>query len=140
MTALIRGMFHGHGQELPQPGMGCFRRTGCKTPFMPAAVRRWPAVRPCSRCPAIRDPAGDPDLRQALSQKLTAYAIEAAPGQIVTTVGATHALDIVSRTLLRAGDRVMVEEPGWAINLRAWPHWACASCRCRGGPTGRTWR
>lgn len=32
-------------------------------------------------------------------------------------MGATHALDIVSRTLLRAGDYVMVEEPGWAIEF-----------------------
>jgi DNA-binding transcriptional MocR family regulator len=32
-------------------------------------------------------------------------------------VGATHALDIVSRTLLRAGDPVMVEEPGWALEF-----------------------
>jgi DNA-binding transcriptional MocR family regulator len=32
-------------------------------------------------------------------------------------VGATHALDIVSRTLLRAGDHVMVEEPGWAVEF-----------------------
>jgi DNA-binding transcriptional MocR family regulator len=37
--------------------------------------------------------------------------------QILTTVGATHALDIVSRTLLHAGDCVMVEEPGWAIEF-----------------------
>ena len=40
-----------------------------------------------------------------------------APEQIITTIGATHALDIVSRTLLRAGDPVMVEEPGWAIEF-----------------------
>jgi DNA-binding transcriptional MocR family regulator len=32
-------------------------------------------------------------------------------------VGATHALDVVSRTLLRAGDCVMVEEPGWAVEF-----------------------
>ena len=31
---------------------------------------------------------------------------------------AAKALDIVSRTLLRAGDCVMVEEPGWAIEGR----------------------
>ena len=36
---------------------------------------------------------------------------------IITTVGATHALDIVSRTLLRPGDPVMVEEPGWAVEF-----------------------
>jgi DNA-binding transcriptional MocR family regulator len=43
--------------------------------------------------------------------------VQAAPEQIITTVGATHALDIVSRTLLRAGDPVMVEEPGWAVEF-----------------------
>jgi DNA-binding transcriptional MocR family regulator len=43
--------------------------------------------------------------------------VQAAPEQIVTTVGATQALDIVSRTLLRAGDYVMVEEPGWAVEF-----------------------
>ncbi|WP_201498983.1 aminotransferase class I/II-fold pyridoxal phosphate-dependent enzyme, partial [Escherichia coli] len=39
------------------------------------------------------------------------------PERIITTVGATHALDIVSRTLLKAGDPVMVEEPGWSVEF-----------------------
>jgi DNA-binding transcriptional MocR family regulator len=43
--------------------------------------------------------------------------VPATPEQIITTVGATHALDVVSRTLLRAGDPVMVEEPGWAVEF-----------------------
>ena len=49
--------------------------------------------------------------------KLAALNVPAAPEQIITTVGATHALDIVSRTLLRPGDPVMVEEPGWAVEF-----------------------
>jgi DNA-binding transcriptional MocR family regulator len=56
-------------------------------------------------------------LRRALSQKLASMHIDAAPEAIITTVGATHALDVVSRTLLRAGDPVMVEEPGWAVEF-----------------------
>ncbi len=63
------------------------------------------------------EPAGDSGLRQALAARLNALSIPASPQQIMTTVGATHALDIVSRTLLRAGDCVMVEEPGWAIEF-----------------------
>jgi len=43
--------------------------------------------------------------------------IPATPDQLITTVGATHALDVVSRSLLRAGDHVLVEEPGWAIKF-----------------------
>jgi len=35
--------------------------------------------------------------------------------QIVTTIGATHALDVVTRTLLHAGDSVLVDEPGWSV-------------------------
>jgi DNA-binding transcriptional MocR family regulator len=33
----------------------------------------------------------------------------------VTTVGATHALDIVTRTLLKPGESVLVDEPGWSV-------------------------
>jgi DNA-binding transcriptional MocR family regulator len=51
------------------------------------------------------EPAGDPGLRRSLSQKLASLHVPATPDQIITTVGATHALDVVSRTMLRAGDR-----------------------------------
>ena len=51
------------------------------------------------------------------AKKLATIDIQADAAQIITTVGATHALDIVSRSLLRAGDHVMVEEPGWAIEF-----------------------
>ncbi|MFO1266196.1 MAG: PLP-dependent aminotransferase family protein [Rubrivivax sp.] len=43
--------------------------------------------------------------------------IAATPAQIVTTVGATHALDLVARTLLQPGDAVLVDEPGWAVEF-----------------------
>jgi DNA-binding transcriptional MocR family regulator len=63
------------------------------------------------------EPAGDLGLRRALSSKLASLSVQASPEQIITTVGATQALDVVSRTLLRAGDYVMVEEPGWTIEF-----------------------
>ncbi|MDP3798213.1 MAG: PLP-dependent aminotransferase family protein [Polaromonas sp.] len=116
-TALIRGMFHKISNK-PQPGMGVFPPDWLETTFMPAAVRKVTSVS------ALRDfslqygePMGDSGLRRALSQKLSALNVHAVPEQIITTVGATHALDIVSRTLLRAGDCVMVEEPGWAVEF-----------------------
>ncbi|MGH8805703.1 MAG: PLP-dependent aminotransferase family protein [Polaromonas sp.] len=116
-TALIRGMFHKVNNK-PQPGMGVFPPDWLETSFMPAAVRKVTSVN------ALRefslqygDPMGDAGLRRALAQKLSALNVHAVPGQIITTVGATHALDIVSRTLLRAGDCVMVEEPGWAVEF-----------------------
>jgi DNA-binding transcriptional MocR family regulator len=63
------------------------------------------------------DPAGDATLRSALSRRLGDLGIDAAPGQILSTVGATHGLDIVSRTLLQPGDAVLVDEPGWAVEF-----------------------
>ena len=116
-TALIRGMFHGVSSK-PQPGMGVFPPDWLETTFLPAAVRRFTSAKALHGLSLhYGEPAGDSDLRRALSQKLSSINIHAAPSQIITTVGATHALDIVSRTLLRAGDCVMVEEPGWAIEF-----------------------
>ena len=116
-TALIRGMFHGISSK-PQPGMGVFPPDWLETTFMPAAVRRFTGAKALHGLSLhYGEPAGDSSLRRALSQKLASINVNAAPSQIITTVGATHALDIVSRTLLRAGDYVMVEEPGWAIEF-----------------------
>lgn len=116
-TALIRGMFHGQSDK-PQPGMGVFPPDWLETTFMPAAVRRVTSTRALQAFSLqYGEPAGDLGLRQSLSKKLIGLNIAATPQQIITTVGATHALDLVSRTLLRAGDYVMVEEPGWAIEF-----------------------
>ncbi|MDO9195092.1 PLP-dependent aminotransferase family protein [Rhodoferax sp.] len=116
-TALIRGMFHGSSDK-PQPGMGVFPPDWLETSFMAAAVRRVTSTRALHAFSLqYGEPAGDSGLRRSLSQKLVGLNVHAAPEQIITTVGATHALDIVSRTLLRAGDYVMVEEPGWAIEF-----------------------
>src|SRR5450830_2116842 len=116
-TALIRGMFHG-SSEKPQPGMGVFPPDWLETTFMPAAVRRVTSTRALQES-SLRygDPMGDAELRRVLAQRLAGLSIRALPQQIITTVGATHALDIVSRTLLKAGDPVMVEEPGWSVEF-----------------------
>jgi DNA-binding transcriptional MocR family regulator len=116
-TALIRGMFQGNSGK-PQPGMGVFPPDWLQTSFMGSAVRKVTTSAALNTYSLhYGEPAGDGGLRQALSKKLASINVQAAPGQIITTVGATHALDIVSRTLLRAGDCVMVEEPGWAIEF-----------------------
>lgn len=116
-TALIRGMFHQVSSK-PQPGMGVFPPEWLESSFMPAAMRKVTSTR------ALQDfslrygePLGDSSLRRVLSKKLATLSVHAAPEHIITTVGATHALDIVSRTLLRPGDHVMVEDPGWAVEF-----------------------
>jgi DNA-binding transcriptional MocR family regulator len=116
-SSLIRGMFHRQSDK-PQPGMGVFPPDWMDSTFMPTAVRRLTGTRALQELSLqYGEPAGDAALRRSLSQKLAGIDIPAAPEQIVTTIGATHALDVVSRTLLRAGDPVMVEEPGWAIEF-----------------------
>ena len=116
-TALIRGMFHPTGSR-PQPGMGVFPPDWMATHFMTAAVRKVTSSAALQESSLkYGEPMGDSDLRRVLSARLAGLGLPAAPAQIITTVGATHALDIVSRTLLKAGDCVMVEEPGWAVEF-----------------------
>ena len=51
-------------------------------------------------------------LRRLLSAHLRqAVRLDAAPAQVITTLGATQALDLVARHLLSPGDRVLVDEP-----------------------------
>jgi DNA-binding transcriptional MocR family regulator len=116
-TALIRGMFHGISDK-PQPGMGVLPQEWLQTTFLSSAVRRFCNAKDMNAFSLqYGEPAGDAGLRRAVSHRLKVLAVQAAPEQIITTIGATHALDIVSRTLLRAGDYVMVEEPGWAVEF-----------------------
>jgi DNA-binding transcriptional MocR family regulator len=115
-TALIRGMFQA-SPAVPGPGLGTLPETWLDGELLQRALRRAMTEGQASG-QALRygEPAGEPGLRQALSQRLSAELGVAAPaGQIVTTVGATHALDIIARTLLRPGDAVLVDEPGWAV-------------------------
>ena len=116
-STLIRGMFYRPSAK-PQPGMGVLPPDWLEAPFLPAALRRI-AGGPLLQTLSLQygDPAGDAALRRSLARRLTGIDVPAAPERILTTIGATHALDIISRTLLRAGDAVMVEEPGWAIEF-----------------------
>ena len=117
-TALIRGMFH-QGSSLPAPGMGTLPAEWLDLPLLHAALRRAMAAEAGRRHGASSlqygDPAGDPGLRQALVHRLADLGIACGAGQIVTTMGATHGLDVVSRALLQPGDAVLVDEPGWAV-------------------------
>ena len=116
-TALIRAMFHGVSAK-PQPGMGVFPPDWLAAEFMSAALRKVVRSRGLQAFSLqYGEPAGDAGLRNLLAQRLNGMDIHCAPQQIVTTVGATHALDVVSRALLRAGDPVMVEEPGWTVEF-----------------------
>lgn len=120
-TALIRGMFARGGNSAVahlQPGMGVLPPDWMENDFLGPAVRKVSQGRNLLET-SLRygEPLGDATLREALSIKLRDMALDAPANRIITTQGATQALDIVSRTLLKAGDYVMVEEPGWAVEF-----------------------
>lgn len=56
-------------------------------------------------------------LREQIMRKLAEIEIAATPGQIVTTSGATQAVDLIARRFLQAGDNVIVGDPAWSAQL-----------------------
>ncbi len=58
-------------------------------------------------------PLGLPSLREQLLKRLNRLHIASSIDCILTTAGAGHAQDLLIRTLLRAGDCVVVETPGY---------------------------
>jgi len=60
------------------------------------------------------DPLGLPALREQIAKRLGLLDIKALDEQVLTTAGASHALDLIMRTLFKAGDCVVVETPGHA--------------------------
>lgn len=59
------------------------------------------------------DPIGLPALRQVIADRYTARGLPTTLEQVMITVGAQHAIALVSRTLLNRGDRVLVEAPSY---------------------------
>ena len=114
-TALIRGMFQPPGSH-PMPGLGTLPVDWLDLPMLAGALRK---VTSGTQLAALSlqygEPAGDLRLRRALATRLAEHGVSASPQQIVTTIGATHALDVVTRTLLKPGDSVLVDEPGWSV-------------------------
>ena len=63
---------------------------------------------------AYAAPDGHPALRAAIARYLgVSRGVRAAPGDVVVTNGAQHAVDLIARVLVRPGDVVAVEEPGY---------------------------
>ncbi|MBE7424894.1 MAG: PLP-dependent aminotransferase family protein [Ideonella sp.] len=112
-TALIRAMFRTRA-SLPGPGLGTLPETWLDPALLQRALRR--AIANADDALRYGEPAGEAALRDALARRLSnELGIACDSAQIVTSVGATHALDIVARSLLKPGDAVLVDDPGWAV-------------------------
>jgi len=115
-TALIRGMFNS-ASALPSPGVGTLPESWLDAALLQRALRHASGPGAAASWLGYGNPAGDESLRQALTRRLADLGVPTHAEQIVTTIGATHGLDLVSRTLLQPGDAVLVDEPGWAVEF-----------------------
>jgi len=127
-TALVRGMFHqmgtGTGVSLRgAPGSGVLPAQWLESPALGAVLRRVARAGELEQASLhYGHPMGDPLLREALSRQLAGLSLRAPPQQILTTSGASQALDLVLRALTRPGDAVLVESPGWAMQFAQMAH------------------
>lgn len=68
------------------------------------------AIRPA----AYREPAGHPDLREAVARYVgVARSVRAGAEDVIVTQGAQQALDLVARVVVAPGEVVAVEDPGY---------------------------
>lgn len=76
------------------------------------------ATRSITRLPSMQmvgygHPFGYAPLRQFIAESFSHWTLEVSPDQVVMTHGATQAMDLIVRTLVRRGDTVLVEDPGY---------------------------
>ncbi|MEX8518409.1 MAG: PLP-dependent aminotransferase family protein [Leptothrix sp. (in: b-proteobacteria)] len=60
------------------------------------------------------DPKGFPPLRELIRDAIAEQEIAITPDQVLLTQGSSQALDLTARRLVRAGDAVLVDDPGYA--------------------------
>ncbi len=64
-----------------------------------------------SRCP----PQGLPELRERIALLMRSQGLAVDASRLMTCYGGTHAIDLICRSFLRAGDTVLVEDPGYFL-------------------------
>lgn len=65
------------------------------------------------------DPFGLPVLREAIAARYTSRGLPTDAEEIMVTIGAQHAIALLSRTLLARGDRALVESPSYPHAMEA---------------------
>lgn len=59
------------------------------------------------------DVVGIPELRERIAARYTERGLPTTADQIMVTIGAQHAINLLSRFLLRRGDRALIESPSY---------------------------
>jgi DNA-binding transcriptional MocR family regulator len=110
------------GADVTQKGLPGELQLGCGS--LPESWRETDdlsyAIRQVSRTDmaglfSYSTPLGLPALREQILKRLQPLDIEVDERRILTTTGATHGLDLIVRTLLKPGDCVVVENPGYSL-------------------------
>lgn len=108
---LLRQGFGDHGNQL-KASMGWLPREWLDEDGLRRHIRMVSRDADC-QLSNYGTPMGYLPLRRQLQIRLAELGIGAKPEQIVLTQGATQALDLAARFLIKAGDAVLVDDPGY---------------------------
>lgn len=105
-----------------RPGSGWLPHAWLEESGLERALRELSRKRSDSADSGYGDPLGYAPLRTHVSRLVSEFGIEARPDQVLLESGATGAIDLLARYLVRPGDVVLVDDPGfyqWFGHLRA---------------------
>ena len=80
-------------------------------PWLPEVARQAVDDLPGYLGDAGFDPIGQVVLREAIADRYTARGLPTSPDQIMVTIGAQHAIALLSRAIVGRGDRALIEVP-----------------------------
>jgi DNA-binding transcriptional MocR family regulator len=134
VDALTSDLYSGQSDALPV-GAGWLPPEWYGESTLLDAVRHAMKI-PAGRLRGYGHPLGFPALRQHMAATLSDELFALEPEQILLTHGATHAFDLILRTLTRPGDVVFVEDPGYSNLLALVRHHGCVAVGIPRGPNG----
>jgi DNA-binding transcriptional MocR family regulator len=134
VDTLTSGLYSGQSEALPV-GAGWLPPEWYGETTLLDAVRHAMKI-PAGRLRGYGHPLGFPALRQHLAATLSDELFALEPEQVLLTHGATHAFDLILRTLTRPGDVVFVEDPGYSNLLALVRHHGCVPVGIPRGSTG----
>jgi DNA-binding transcriptional MocR family regulator len=135
IDALTPELYSGVSEALPVGGLAAARVV--RRRHHPR--RRAPGhAHPANRLRGYGHPLGFPTLRQHLAATLGDELFPVEADQILLTHGATHAFDLMLRTLTKPGDTVLVEDPGYSNLLSLIRHHGCIAVGIPRGEQGWT--